>query len=387
MTLCLDFDAQELPFNIFVNREIKSGSIFFNWSTDIGSALIPSFSFHNIGSPFFWITHFFKPEYFPYLIVFIYPLKYAVAGLTAYLWLERHVEHKWLAVIGGVLYSFSGFQATNIVFYHFHEAAAFFPLLLLGFDLLIQNNEWMNVIRYRRSSEWKSTDAVVDNVLLTTRDFKNDTIPYRWNICDGTYPFSPYYNMNMAGSLTNQNSFTSTIDNGINEFYDAIDYHRHTGSPNGPEGTHELLSVRYYLIQEGDNPGDSMAGRDLILQYNNGSRDNSVYEDPEALPIGFTYDSYMTRSEFSDIYRDDRSKAMLRTLVIADEDEPAVSSCMEHISPEELSSFSTEEMHGDILNRSRESSIQFEHNSRSFSSIIEADRIKYAFFSVPYSRS
>ena len=43
-SLSNDFDAQELAFNMFVNREIKAGNIFYNWSIDLGSDFVGSFS-------------------------------------------------------------------------------------------------------------------------------------------------------------------------------------------------------------------------------------------------------------------------------------------------------------------------------------------------------
>ena len=144
LTLCLDFNAQELPFNVFANREIKAGNIFFNWGIDIGSDFISSLSFYNVGSPFFWITLLFPPEAFPCLTGFLFPLKYAVAGLTAYLWIDQYSgsESGIFAAIGGILYAFSGFQAANVVFYHMHDAVALFPLLLLGLDELVRHRKW-----------------------------------------------------------------------------------------------------------------------------------------------------------------------------------------------------------------------------------------------------
>ncbi len=44
------------------------------------------------------------------------------------------------AVIGALLYAFSGFQIYNVFFNHFHDSVAFFPLLLLGIEELVQNN-------------------------------------------------------------------------------------------------------------------------------------------------------------------------------------------------------------------------------------------------------
>ena len=132
-----DFDAQEIPFNIFVNREIKELDVFFNWGIDLGSDFISSFSFYNLGSPFFWITLLFRPEAFPWLVVWILILKYAAAGLISFYWLRRHTSDR-SALIGSVLYAFSGFQAMNMIFYHFHDIVALFPLLLIGFEILVE---------------------------------------------------------------------------------------------------------------------------------------------------------------------------------------------------------------------------------------------------------
>ena len=141
-TLSYDFNAQELPFNIFANREIKAGNVFFNWAIEIGSDFLNSFSFYNLGSPFFWFTLLFSPDAFPYLVAWVFMLKYAVAGMNAYLYLKRYLPAFRYALIGAIFYAFSGFQAGNMVFYHFHDAVAFFPLLLVGIDEAVENRKW-----------------------------------------------------------------------------------------------------------------------------------------------------------------------------------------------------------------------------------------------------
>lgn len=53
LTLTDDFNAQEIPFNMLTNTAIKSGDVFWNWNIDIGSDFVETFSFYNLGSPFF----------------------------------------------------------------------------------------------------------------------------------------------------------------------------------------------------------------------------------------------------------------------------------------------------------------------------------------------
>ena len=97
-----------------------------------------SLSFYLWGSPFFWLTIPFKEETVPYILPFIMSLRYGTAMVTSYAWISRQVRDRSWALIGSLLYSFSGFQACNIVFQHFHDATAFFPLYLLSFDEIVR---------------------------------------------------------------------------------------------------------------------------------------------------------------------------------------------------------------------------------------------------------
>ena len=67
-------------------------------------------------------------------------LKFALAALTAYLYIRRFTKTPEAASLGGILYAFSGFSVYNIFFNHFHEAIIVFPLLLLALELLITEN-------------------------------------------------------------------------------------------------------------------------------------------------------------------------------------------------------------------------------------------------------
>lgn len=129
-----DFNVQEVPFYQMVHDSILSGNYKWSSTTDLGSGLIGSYSFYLLGSPFFWITLLFPGKAVPYLMGPLFILKFAFAALTACIYLKRHVKNKNSAVIGGLLYAFSGFSIYNIFFFHFHEAIIVFPLLLAALD-------------------------------------------------------------------------------------------------------------------------------------------------------------------------------------------------------------------------------------------------------------
>lgn len=136
-----DFNVQQIPFYKLAHEAIRSGDIFWSWYTDLGANFIGSYSFYLIFSPFFWLTLPFPTELVPYLMAPLLVLKTACAALTAYCYIQRFVKDKNYAVIGALLYAFSGFTAYNIFFNHFHEVIVFFPLMLAGLEELLVNDK------------------------------------------------------------------------------------------------------------------------------------------------------------------------------------------------------------------------------------------------------
>lgn len=141
LTVRDDFNVQQIPFSIAVNDAVKNGQFGWMWNVDLGTNIIGAFSFYNLGSPFFWCSVLFPAMCFPYVVGWLYMLKYMTAGICAYLYIKRFVNNKEWAVLGAVLYAFSGFQTTNLLFYHFHDVVAFFPLLVLALENLVVNRK------------------------------------------------------------------------------------------------------------------------------------------------------------------------------------------------------------------------------------------------------
>ena len=135
-----DYNAQQICFYENCVRMVQDGSFGWDWVTDMGSNFIGSYSYYMLGSPFFWLMCIFPSTWAPYLMAPIYIVKYIVAAVIAYAYLQRFVKNKNYAVIGALLYSFSGFQIYNTFFNQFHEVVAFFPLLLIGMEELVQND-------------------------------------------------------------------------------------------------------------------------------------------------------------------------------------------------------------------------------------------------------
>lgn len=136
-----DYNSQQIPFYIHAHEFIKSEGIGWDWGTDLGSNFIASYAFYLLGSPFFWLTIPLPDSLVVFAMPFLLALKHAVAALTSYIYIRRFVRNKNAAVIGSVLYAFSGFQLFNIFFNHFQDVTAFFPLMLIALEEKINNEK------------------------------------------------------------------------------------------------------------------------------------------------------------------------------------------------------------------------------------------------------
>lgn len=135
-----DYMLQEIPFNMLFNNLIKSGT-YYSWLMDLGTNAYSAFAFYNLTSPFALILTLFEESFIPYLMGPMLMIKYGVAGFTSYLFISRYTKNNKYALIGSLCYALSGFQISNMFFYHFHDAVALFPLLLYTLDNLVLDNK------------------------------------------------------------------------------------------------------------------------------------------------------------------------------------------------------------------------------------------------------
>ena len=137
---CGDFNSQQIPFYSYISEYFKTGGGSFSWETDLGSGIMNTYSFYHLGSPFMWLSLLFPTSFVPYLMAPLLMLKFAVGGLGAYLFMRRYVKDRNWAVVGAVLYCFSGWGVYNIFFNHFIDCMALFPFLLWALDEFMYDN-------------------------------------------------------------------------------------------------------------------------------------------------------------------------------------------------------------------------------------------------------
>ena len=138
----------------------------------------------------------------------------------------------------------------------------------------------------------------------------------------------------MANALPGTGSFTSMVNGSIYRFYEALGTSRPIFSPEGPEGTRELLGGKYYVTAQPEEDA-------VILQEASfGKKKFYLCEYENAVPIGSVYQSYMTETDFLKIPKELRAVAMLKCLIVPEKHEKKVARVLkkyEHLSAEKLS--------------------------------------------------
>ena len=205
--------------------------------------------------------------------------------------------------------------------------------------------------------------------------------PYRYYFDEGiSYT---YYNLAMVNALPSINSFSSTVNVSIGEFYDSLGYPRGTMTPVGPEGTNQLLGARYVVTKQ----DLSESGYQLLKQYTNKAGETyRLYEDPDALSIAFTYNSYMLKSDFEKLDREVRAIAMLRSLVVKDTDEAQVEDILTQNSETDSSAYDSEQYRKAIAEHQEELCSDYSYENNQYRFNITCEKEKYIFLSVPYTR-
>ena len=194
---------------------------------------------------------------------------------------------------------------------------------------------------------------------------------YRFRTSDNT--------ITMLHNISGTGSFSSTVSGSIFIFYERLGLYRSVNCPEGPEGTEELLSGRYIILTE------PMEAEDVVLvqEIQQENYHYYIYEKTDVLPIGFTYDQYMTVGEFVQLDPSVRAAAMLKVLVIPDEYEDRVSDILDDYQEAEDGIITTEAIDDYLKERGNECIDEAVYGSNSYEASITTSRETYGFFSIP----
>lgn len=179
--------------------------------------------------------------------------------------------------------------------------------------------------------------------------------------------------------------FGSTAAPSILSFYPGLGVKRDVRSE--PEITNYalrgLLSVEYLITtpekresfeDEADEGWTYLADVDGYTLYHN---DNYV-------PMGFTYDYYVTEATYETSIKPLRSNLLMRTLVLEDEDVEKYSSYLTELPDAMLDDLHYDSYTQDCADRRAHSCSEFQMNNAGFHAEITLEKQNLVFFSVPY---
>ena len=105
--------------------------------------------------------------------------------------------------------------------------------------------------------------------------------------------------------------------------------------PGKSSGCWGLLSVKYLLTTR-KHQEDFLAEADEGWSYYDTRDGYLLYENENYVPMGFTYDYYLTESQYENTIKTTRSNLLMRALVLKDEDAETYSGYLQPLPEERL---------------------------------------------------
>ena len=179
--------------------------------------------------------------------------------------------------------------------------------------------------------------------------------------------------------------FGSTAAPSILSFYPALGVKRDVRSE--PElsnyALRGLLSVEY-LITTPEKQNDFENEADAGWEHAFTKDGYAVYRNTNYVPMGFTYDYYLTQTEYEETAKATRSNLLMRALVLTDEDAAVYGKYLTHLPEGRREDLYYESYVQDCRERRATAASVFQMNNSGFHAEITLEKENLVFFSVPY---
>lgn len=281
--------------------------------------------------------------------------------LTVFMYLWHTTRHEMIRDNRVFLvYTAAGLAGVLITAFLFRvnrPGRAFRSLLLFCVSLFCILSTALCAMRYRVTVDEASQFTAQTKLF---RGLKTDDTRYRF--------FSTDNLLSMGGGQKTTGSYLSTKNSSILSFYKGfmdeeigISSIRMNYSNDELKGIRALLAGRYEITEGG-----------------------LLTEDPDTLPVGSVYDTYITASEFSEIPAGLRAMAMLKWIILADDKTDVADGFLQH--EEDIAQIlDADDTWLQALLREKETVRTLETDTRGFTCDIRTKQPGFVFFSVPYS--
>lgn len=187
-------------------------------------------------------------------------------------------------------------------------------------------------------------------------------------------------NYPMFWKLPTIQAFHSIVPASVMEFYPSIGVERSVGSR--PEikyyGLRGLTSVKYLFSDDSSEP--------YIPGFEKVDRQDGfdIFENKNYIPMGFTYDQYITQTTYDDTSQDDRDRLLLEGILLSDDQIAKYGTYFTELTYDQVPYFSDDELAEVCAARNEETCSSYVTDNRGFTAKITPSKNTLVFFSVPY---
>ena len=242
-----------------------------------------------------------------------------------------------------------------------------------------------------RSHSYEIKGVMIDKLIEGEVYIEDDSV-FRVDVYDGVD------NTGMYLEYPSINAFHSVVPSSIMEFYEYIDIERSVASRPDVDypAIRPLLSVKY-LFNRTD--GESFVDEDNKTlmsgyKYLKTSGGYDVYQNENYIPFGFSYNKYMSYDFCEEYDGEQRSRLMLKAILLTDEQIEKHSDILENIEETEVNvlgasyrryiNLSEGQMERDCEALYSTAADSFTTDNKGFTAKVRREKETLVFFSVPY---
>ena len=179
--------------------------------------------------------------------------------------------------------------------------------------------------------------------------------------------------------------FNSTVAPSIMEFYPSVGVTRDVNSKPSVQndGLLGLLSVRYMLVAR--DSADDWNGENLTGWTPCGETSAYLlYRNDNWVPMGFTYDYYITEDQFGSVPEEERARVLMRAVLLDEDQIERLDGLLQPLPTEELADRGDGRYATDCGDRRAAAAADFTATRTGFTAHTAYDQEELVFFSVPY---
>ena len=277
-----------------------------------------------------------------------------------------------------------GFGLGGLVLYHFicrrwRGSRAFarrMTAAVLTFACLFS----MVHIGIGKFGQWHTDSDLVEQYTSAIK-LKDDLPEGDWRV--DTY--KTHDNLGLWLDKSSLQYFGSTAAPSILSFYPALGVKRDVRSEPDISNyaLRGLLSVKY-LITTPEKQEDFLAAADDGWSYYDTKDGFMLYENENYVPMGFTYDYYITEESYETTIKNTRANLLMRALVLSEEDAETYGKYLEKLPEAKLDDLWYDTYVSDCADRRASACSTFQMTNSGFHAEITLKKDNLVFFSVPY---